>query len=148
MQKVICFLFPRFTPSFTFPKTSLENNARFRRESAGRRSITRSHSKCFSFGKYCLGYQRQSGSHDISMPFYLVSSSHNLAIKSLRASLQMKIFVVNHWPILTRKQIFRINKPFQKREFYGTKSGKGALSEKVGLEKFREKTVTKGDCKA
>jgi len=58
----------------------------------------------------------------------------------------MKIFVVNHWPILTRKQIFRKNKPFQKREFYGTKSGKGALSEKVGLEKIREETVTKGDC--
>ena len=66
--------------------------AHFPRESAGGKLISISHFKCFSFGKYYLGYQRQSARQNISMRLYSVSSSHNLAIKSGRASLHMKIF--------------------------------------------------------
>jgi len=102
--------------------------ARFPRESAGRKLISMSHSKCFSFGKYYFDYQRQSPRQNISMPFYSVSSSHNLAIKSGRASLRLKIFCSESLAYFHAKANYPHKKKlFQEQEFSSTKAGKGGI---------------------
>lgn len=122
---------------FALPKTS-ENSGRKQRLLSQRVEIYYNVSfKCFSFGKYYLRYQRQSIRQKISMPFYF-TSSHNLAIKSGRASLQLKIFCGKSFGLFLRESKFWAYKTIWNQEFYSTKAGK------MGFRKLERKLKQKG----